>query len=241
MVRSERARPIVSVNFYNSVGQMLGVDCHTYWFVGGPPQTAFFVGLPMPFAPHVVCIPFFGTWPATFYKDTDTVSSDGWDMLQDGYDWYLIPHIPAVPMPMSVLGCVILGKTIVDSGSKPFMSVHSVTGEGEPLATSVFGWFGLNANCWDGGLSLPTGIVYQPNSVVTTPTLGDYIGAVAGLLGDNLVGVLTDPIDSSIIKHVLRRLPDVLKKLGIDSPEINSIVDFPGEVKKAVQRAVDDL
>ena len=229
----------MSANFYNGEGQMLGVDCHTAWMIGGPPLTAVTVGVRVPFAPHIVFLPLFTGWPATYYKETGTVSSNFWKMLQDGYDWYLVPHIPTLPLS-KIVGAAILAKTIAESGSKPLMSVHSVTGEGEPLATSIYGWFGLNVDCWDSGLSIPSGVVKQPNSVVTSPTVGDYVGAVVGLLADNLVGMLLDDLPTPVLKQVLRRLPDILKALGIDSFEINSIVDFPGEVKKAVQKAVDD-
>lgn len=213
----------MSVNFYDGSGLCVGFDLHTF--------------------PYVTTVPSFAYWlPCTFYKHTGTVTSDGWKMIQDGCDWYLVPHVPIPPNNPPAL--IKLVEIMPSSSSKAFMSVHSVTGEGTPLATALWGPAGLNAHCWDPGLALPTGAVLQLNSVKTSPSLGDYLGAAAGLVADNIIGFalekgLMGVVGAAAIKHLVRRLPDIAEALGIEGDVVSWVVNTPGQVKSLVQQLVD--
>lgn len=212
----------MSVNFYNLFGVMIGVDLHK-GMAGGP-------------YPHVVALPF-APWLCTFNKWVRSVTTDGIWTIQDGCDWYVVPHVPVPPQNPDALAK--LPETIASSGSKAFMSVHSVTGGGSPLATTLWSLVGANANCQEYGLSLPTDIVVQGNSVKTTPTLGDYLGAAAGLAIDNVIGMLTELlVPDAVIKHILRRLPEFLKLHGLPDIVVDAS-DPAGQAKKSVQEWVD--
>jgi hypothetical protein len=221
------------VNFYDGSGLMLGADAHK--------------GADEMLHLYAVAVPSFQYWTHISWKRAANVTSHGWFMLLDGCDWYLVPHVP-VP-PNDVLAWPTVPMIIADSGSKAFMSVHSVTSKGDALATTFFYCIGYNANCWEFGLSMPTGYVLQLNSVKTSPTLGDYIGAVVGLAVDNIIGAVVEKgvgkalkdkdKPQSVVKHIIRRFPDLAKALGIDGDTVNWFIDTPGEVKKAVQESID--
>jgi hypothetical protein len=95
--------------------------------------------------------------------------------------------------------------------------------------------------------------------VVTTPTLGDWVAAVVGLVADNIVGGILGPfadklglLPKAMLSSLYRVLPDILKWmlgptwgpivvnfiLGPLGPIIQS-GDPIGKAKKAVQEAVD--
>jgi hypothetical protein len=217
----------MSANFYDLSAVMAGVDLHTYLAAGGP------VPVPTPLTPHAVAVPF--TWTATIYKATASVRADGERMIQLGYDIYLVPHFPLTALPPHpVLEAVALAKTILASGSEARMAVHSVTGCGEPLATCLAGFFGVNVNCWDPMPSGPTGPVICVSSVKTSPSAGDYVGALVGYYVDagfDFVFGLGGPLAA----HIWRRFPDLMKALfDIDGDPADSL-------QRKVQQAVDGV
>ena len=215
----------MSVCFYDGIGGMTGVDVHTFYVSAPPPAPP--TGVPIP-AGHAVGFWSFGVWPGSVWKLANKVTSDGHPMIQDGYSSYAVPHTPLAFPPGPAEGPK-LAQIIVTSSSNAWMSVHSVRAQGGPLATCLGGMAGLNANCWEWGLSLPTGAVLNPNSVITSPTLGDYLGAVAGLALANAIGSATHAIaeglPAPIVKNVMRLVP--------------KFADFPNKVKKQVQKLVD--
>jgi hypothetical protein len=226
----------MSVTFYNISGGMVGIDPHT--FVAAPNVTIKWV------YPHVV-VGVFATLTATIYKRTETVTADGMPMLQGGFDLYLVPHVPAPILPPGPLEAVEFSKIMIMSGSKAQMSVHSVTGRKEALATCLSGCVGLNVNCAE-PFDLPIGMVFNPSSVMTTPTSGDYIGALVGYAVDVLIGtVISGGMEQSgmpfpaeaFIKHVLRRLPDILKAIGLDTPA--AVSDPGGQAQELAQQICD--
>ena len=133
------------------------------------------------------------------------------------------------------------------SGSKAHMSVHSVTGEKEALDTCLAWHIGLNVNCDDVPFDLWNALVLNPNSVKTTPTLGDFLGALAAYAVDIAMGALVGSILKSygvkglpeaIIKQLLRRQTDILKHLlGLDT--VAEYTDISAMVQKAVQQYID--
>lgn len=214
----------MAANFYDNSGMMFGTDVHKFYAPGPPPTF-----LTETILPYFASAPFF--WPtATFWKRTGTVKSGNWQMIQGSFDLYLVPHVP-LPAPQGWLETVEIVVIIMDSGSKAQLTAHSVTGQGNPLATCIVSAFGLNVNCHDKGLSFPTGMVFNVNSVETSPTAGDYVGAVIGWAVDCAIGFALDKKGASdLTKHAWRRVGD--------TPYFK-VLDVPSHVQNFVQRWVD--
>ncbi|MBK9265895.1 MAG: hypothetical protein IPM54_39660 [Polyangiaceae bacterium] len=213
----------MAANFYDNAGVMAGCDIHKFWAPGPPPTLL----TPVPIFGHIVAAPFL--WPpATFWKRTGTVKSDNWQMIQGGFDLYLVPHIPW-PAPQGWYEPLELIMVHMNAGSKAQLTVHSVTGMGNPLATCIVSAVGLNVNCQEAGLSAPTGAVVNINSVETSPTAGDYAGAVVGWAVDAALGWAMDSLPDWA-KHGWRRIGDV--------PYLK-VLDVPSHVQNFVQRWVD--
>lgn len=213
----------MSANFYDTLGVMIGVDSHGY--KPGPPVWAHMVGIS------------FGTPAALLTKRTPRVTSEGLPMLQQGYDVYLVPHVP-VPSTVSAPGAAAQLQLIIKrSGSKAQLAVRSVTGQGQKLACAVSGMVGANVNCND-PLDLPNGCVIQVNTVQTRPTKGDFAAAAMGGGVDATLGALAgvaldrigaDELAELIVKHLLRRLPEIFGEQA----------DLPGKVADWVQDVID--
>lgn len=213
----------MSANFYDTLGVMIGVDTHGYKPV--PPVWAHMVGIS------------FATPSALMTKRTPRVQSDGVPMLQQGYDVYLVPHVPVPPTVPAPAAPVQLAKIIAMSGTKAQLAVRSVTGQGQKLACAVSGLLGQNVNC-DDPLDLPNGCVIQVNTVQTRPTKGDLAAAAMGGAADAVMGALAgialDKIGASdlaelIVKHLLRRVPEIFGEQA----------DLPGKVADWVQDLID--
>lgn len=227
----------MSANFYDNAGVMGGIDYHEFFMLIPPGLT-----IPIKLFPHIVSAPFF--WPtATFWKRTGTVKSDNWQMIQGSFDLYLVPHIP-MPLPWAPTEPVQLLKVTASAGSKAQLTAHSVTGEGNALATCIAGPFGLNVNCQEFGLSAPTGVVFNLNSVQTSPTAGDYAGAFLGYVVDAALGWALEgglgrltgnrsqkwKFAAEIVKHLWRRTGDI---------PVAKTADIPSHVQNFVQRFID--
>lgn len=223
----------MSVAFYDTRGGMLGCDLHEY--VAYPAE-------PIPSHPHIVGAFFDG--PGTDWKRTASVRSEGHPMIQRGHDWLPIAHMPIPLPPPSPLEIPVAAWILVTSSSKARMAVHSVTGQGTPLATCLGRALGLNVNCGR-PFAMPTGFVVNPNSVQTTPTLGDYLGALAGYVLDAALGVVMgrlfgkvgDKLLQFALRWLFRHRSKVLKDLGVDLPKVLS--DPASILQDIVQKFVD--
>lgn len=218
--------------FYNASGRMIGMDVHEFMalFPLDP--------LPLPSIGLYFVTASFDRLAATFWKRPRTLTSDGQPMIKGGFDMYLVPHIPLtsvapIPfLPLHPLGIITNAKIIGDAGSKAQLQAHSVTYNDDPLATCILFCVGLNVNCQLLGASAPTGGVFNPNSVITQPTVGDYLGAIAGYLADSLLGIGFEHVGvPGWAKHFWRRVGDV---------PFLSIEDVPSHIQNFVQRLVDD-
>jgi hypothetical protein len=207
----------MSSNFYNTSGIHLnGLELHEY--VAAP-------AVPMSMHPHASGQYDFFRPLATLWKKADKVTSDNWSMMQQGYDFYRIFHFPVpVPPPGAGEGAA-LGKIILTSGSKCQMAVMSVTSDGNPLACCVTNMFSTNQNCSD-PIDLEINLVVNLNSVVTSPTAGDFKAAFYSGLLDKFMGLglgklfekgggklrneLLQEIVPDALKQTWRRLPDVV-------------------------------
>lgn len=176
----------MSTNFYNINGGMAGVDLHMYIAAAG------LVPVSLPLHPHIVGATF--DWATCSQKTiVRTVTSEGFAMLQNGHEICLVPHLPILfPFPHAAEAGQI-GWVFGASTTTAVMSVHSVTGQGEPLATCLKGAWGVNENC-DSPFDAPTGVVHNSNSVQTTPTAGDYANAALGVLWSSIGSLLPEHI-----------------------------------------------
>jgi hypothetical protein len=197
----------MTASFKNKSGVMTGLDAHRY-FVGpfplAPPPAVPIIWL------HVVAAPF--TWVDTNGGWCNTVTSEGWNMVKGGYCLYLVPHVPlpiACPPPSS-LEVAQLIMVIAISTSKAYLSVGTVTGEGAPLACCLAEPIGVNMNC--NGI----GVVFNSNSVVTSPSYGDMAGAAVEHILDTLWSkalgkALPDPIAKYLFNRFVK--PHVVSPL----------------------------
>lgn len=121
---------------------------------------------------------------------TSTVTADGEPMIQKGFENLLVEHTPLVP-PASAAAAALWALTFAGSSTKPFLSVASVQGEGKPLACSMFQILGRNMDCC-APVSLPAGNTVSFCSVITEPTLADWvisgIDAAVGMIIGYLLG-----------------------------------------------------
>jgi hypothetical protein len=153
--------------FYDQRGWMLGRDKHLF-LKRGPGWFAV-IGVPEPDDTHIVAAP--NSW-ASNGRHTSNVTSGGNLMLMGEHSLECVPHVPVDLLEGAVLETPLLAWIIANSESEPFLKKANVHGNGAPLACCLFAVLGLNLNCE--GL----GAVINPNSVVTTPTIGDFASAV---------------------------------------------------------------
>ncbi len=171
--------------FYDMGGGMVGVDKHIYWkWVKGAGWPGWAVGMPEE-KRHVV-----GSMHDWNHNDkhTTNVTSESRLMLNKDFSIKYIPHIPLTTDLPSVLGVAWLAGVIVRSKSEPIMYMPSVTGNGTELACCVYEMVGANKNC--GGY----GVVINPNTVVTSPSLADFAQVLLGMLYDKALDWLVDGI-----------------------------------------------
>jgi hypothetical protein len=165
----------MSANFLDTSGICAGVDWHMYFTVGplGAP-------LPVPLVPHGVMgahSELQKTW-----RVATTVTTEKKPTLQGQWAMLVVPHVfvPAgAPHPAAepINLCAILAASSIS----PQLTAHSVTGQGQALLVAVDGAQGANLDCSDlpaPGISAD----FNLNSVMTSPTLGDYLSGLFSAL-----------------------------------------------------------
>lgn len=224
----------MSSNFYNTCGLMGGFDLHKY--VAAPAIPAMAI--------HIVGIPF--EWLSlTFSKKVDSVTTDGCSTFQSGMDFYLIPHSPIPIPPPGAPEVAVLAFVVLSSGSKCFMAAHKVHFGGDKAAVCLQEYDSINANCAEFFDSLHNR-VFNPSTVKTSPTPGDYAAAVIGLVLDNIINAgigaqiekTNNRLAELILKHAWRRAPEIVA-LFTDNPVAKALADIPGTVSEFVQKAID--
>lgn len=189
----------MSACFYDDGGVMNGIDAHTYITVGP-------LGVPLPvlFTPHYAGTLFIG--PSTPSKRTPTVTAESRQMIKQGFENILVPHVPLTFLPPHPAEVGEIALIIFMSSSKALLGIGSVTGEGGSLAICIDGPVGLNPNCGPGA-----GAVYNPSSVVTSPTAADFAFAafdyVIGLIAGEIAGkLIPKSLKNKIAKAILKKL-----------------------------------
>jgi hypothetical protein len=196
----------MSVNFFNNACVMAGVEMHEFVHLAPTPKGE----VEIPLFPYFVGLPFW--WPiATFWNRTGKVTADTFQMMNVSFSLLFVIHINlgGVPGPGQPYN---LFKIVGTSGSEASLGIGSVTGEGEPLAACLAGPVGLNLNCWKVG-DQPTGVVFSPCSVKTTPTALDY--ALAGLkwLSVGFLGEYVGKLVGKKLGQVMVKLAKILAKI----------------------------
>lgn len=220
----------MSSHFHNTLGWHLGgLELHDYGSIAGLKKRHLHASMQ-----------FMFFWPtATLWKKAKAVTAEGLSMLQQGYDFYLVLHVPAPAPPPGPTMPFRLAGVIRDSSSKLQMAVQSVT-SGNPLACCLYSCGSLNMNCSD-PCALPSGAVFDFKSVRTQPTAGDYVAAALGQVLDEGIGKALgkgfelgfgrkrpkwlDPL----IQHAWRRMGDYL-------PPVDQGLSW---LSKCVQESVD--
>lgn len=181
----------MSANFLDDKGRMVGIDLHVFWTViPAPPYV-----VPVPMIPHLVHADHDRL---IAMGRTPTVTSDAEKMLKSGFGMYVFIHSPLTVLPPAPVEAIMLGVLLVKASSIVVMTVHSVTSQATPLGTCIYGAFGIHVNCGLPGV----GAVYNANSVKTSPTAGDYAGAIAAFASRTLIPI---PIVKGIIGEWAKR------------------------------------
>lgn len=230
----------MSACFYDrrALAGMVGLDKHVFWERFDGHWTGLVIGLPDPDHKHVVgCL---NIWTNNG-NHTTTVTSEGHQMMKKDFSFTFVPHVPIKLPKISILGAVWLAGVIYSSESKPFLAKGNVTGQGGPLACCV-GWVvGFNLNC-EG-----RGVVVNPNTVITLPSLADFADAIVpfviGALVDGLVdGILPDWGPGFYDKkgEKVPYLKEVLKFI-FDKYAKDHVVEFATEKTKQAAEAVESF
>jgi hypothetical protein len=158
----------MSANFLNKEGACAGIDLHTFVTIG-----PFGAPIPLPLQGHAIAVSH--SWASRSWRIAHSVTTDASPVLQNNWAAMLVPHVPLATAPPHPAEAAVLVAIIAASSAAPQLSAHKVTAEGQALCTAISGLFGLNLDCSD----MPA-LSYDinPNSVMTQPTLGDYIGAI---------------------------------------------------------------
>jgi len=232
----------MSVRFYNTTGWVVGIDLHPFqMFV--PPDP---LPVPMPCFPHLVVVPL--SWGFSAEKSKlKNVTADGAPMLQKGHKLKLVPpHLglgPPHPLELLTWAGVMAG-----SKTTCVMGVASVTGCGEPLATCLAGFWGLNLDCAS-PVNTPSGNVFNGNTVRTTPALSDYVNAGMEVVLANLETFIEHclPKGSKVLKW-FKKYKDIKKKTKLAEQvlkyllkQINKTIPMPSDLEKKIDKAREEL
>jgi hypothetical protein len=231
----------MSANFLDTSGLFVGVDLHMYMLPAPPPLPPITPGPTVPVG-HAVGS---GHGPnCRIWRVVRSVTTGGCNVLQSGFAMLFVPHVPVLaPPPHPLYEPPLLVMAILTSTSAPVMSAHSVTNSGQALATAILGPAGLNLDC--GLQPQPTGIDVNLNSVKTSPTLGDYLGAAVGAWLNGMMNVITGfapiPNEVSCIMFLFSNLSDITTQLfDVPVPDPADVVAWViGKVATLVQKAVD--
>jgi hypothetical protein len=189
----------MTVNFLDKSAFMAGLDLHTYCPAVPP-------GAEIPAWPYLVGARFSAL--STWWKLTEKSTSQSNPMVRDGWSLRLVPHVPVPAPPGPKQALEYLG-IVVTSGSEPLLTVASVTGEGSPLAVCLDGCAAWNMNCGPFESDMLTGFVLCFNSVKTTPSLSDVVGAIA----KGIAGTIVAPLVGYIVGKKFDGLGIVVKEI----------------------------
>lgn len=233
----------MSVRFYNTTGWMVGLDMHMFQ-AAVPPDP---LPVPLPLFPHVTVVKL--SWGIASEKSKlANVTSDAAPMLQKGHRLKMTPHVfvpCALPHPAEALQIALV---VLNAKTTCVMGVVSVTGGGEGLATCLAGWWGLNVDC-SSPVDVPTGHVFNGNTVRTTPALADYVNAGIDVALAPLMTLLETvlPKGSKALKW-LKKYKEIKKKAKVAEQifkylfkQIGKTVPTPTDVEKKIDKAREDL
>jgi hypothetical protein len=160
----------------------------------------------------------------------------------------MVPHV-FIPVPiLHPIEPVQLAQVIGTAKMTCVMGVASVTGAGEGLATCLAGWWGLNLDC-SNPVDVPTGNVFNGNTVRTSPTVADYVNALVDVALSPLQTLLEYalPKGSAIVK-VLKKYKDIKKKVKLAEQvikyllkQIGKSLPMPSDLEKKIDKKREEL
>ena len=163
----------MSANFKNNTATMSGIDLHTVKFLPPMSPKEIVTGHAVEDWPHAASIGFAS--PAGDEgKRTSKLTADKAKMIREGFTIGKVSHVPMLG-PFHPAEAVQLAKIIKNSKTKVFMTIMSVTSEGDPLAICLKGPVGIDLNCNSDDSLMPTGMVLCLCSVETQPTVKDFV------------------------------------------------------------------
>ncbi|MBK8253264.1 MAG: hypothetical protein IPK82_11435 [Polyangiaceae bacterium] len=214
----------MSVRFYNTTGVMVGVDLHSYHACVPPDPFPVFI----PFHPHVVGETFRS--PICDGKSKlNNITADAAPMLQKDHKFYVFPHIPIPVPPPYPTEVTQVALAIAGSKTTCVMGVASVTGAGQPLATCLAGWWGLNLDC-SSPLDIPSGAVFNGNTVRTQPAISDYANAILDIALGSVLKGLELLLPAGKAKKIVKSIIKYKKKVKIVEQVFKEIMKQVGEV-----------
>jgi hypothetical protein len=158
----------MSANFLDTSGNCAGIDGHTYFAIGPAG-----VPLPMPLVPHIIA--WKHSWKSRDWRIAKTVTTGGNPVLQGNWAMIFVVHVPIPVAAPHAIEAVQLAGIIMAGSAAPQLTAHKVTAQENPLLTEISGTFGLNLDCAD---FLALSKDFNANTVMTQPTLGDYLAAI---------------------------------------------------------------
>jgi hypothetical protein len=222
----------MSANFLNLWGSFMGIDQHTFIMLVPSPAP---IPAPIPLQPHGVAHNHLDV--SRRWRIATTVTMSKSPVLQNNWAMLGVMHIPLAPLVPHPTEAPWLAVIILGSSSTPQLSAHKVTGQGQALLTEIAGSKGVNLDCTDGFTMAPD---VNLNSVVTQPTLGDYIAAALSAVGNYWLGKFygMGGLPLAVITNLLDGINSQMTgkaALLIGDPGADAINVVTG----AIQRAID--
>jgi hypothetical protein len=225
----------MSVSFYNANGTMIGADLHEYLSIVLPDPAP----VPIP-ALHFVFASFDGRCEDEKTRPKN-VTSDGQPMIQKEFKRISVgPHLPLTPAPPHPSEYVAWTMIILLSGSTAMLAVATVTGGGQPLACCLYNCLGANLNCGD-PFDLPLDVVINENSVLTQPTLGDFVEAIISSIISGVISVAvgkgSEGVGKGMKKYVKKKIRDEIT-IPIRKLAEEIVKNYLGDIAKDIKDSV---
>jgi hypothetical protein len=129
--------------------------------------------VPLPLVPHGIY--WKHSLKSRDWRIAKTVTTCGNPVLQSNWAMLFVVHVPMPVAAPHALEIAQIAGIIAAGSATPQLTAHKVTAQGGPLCTAISGSFGLNLDCGDFiSFSKDT----NANTVMTQPTLGDYVAAI---------------------------------------------------------------
>lgn len=225
-------------NFMNDTAVMSGTDIHKATFVS-PTSPVSGVEFSWPYSVTVV----FSSSDGDDGKRTGTVTADGSKMIREGFSIANVPHVPMMGPLHPLKEPTQAAKLVKDSFTRPFLTIMSVTSQGDPLAICMKGAEGYNNDCNFEGTPVPTGKVLCVCSVRTQPTgkdivfriFDEYIKKWLAEKIVSLVDIVMKALKPKVVPEIIWKIPRAIVS-WIAKKVVPKLID---KAERAAKRAID--